>query len=202
MRKNIILITSHRFCGILIFPVVLYPNTKPVRLYLIMKHFLSYLITSSEFPMFGNRDPEILSALPTLLLPGEADLELEFTFSNHTFAIPPCVHSAYKILKSKIILWGIHAKEDLSVKRISSYDQTNDGGRALSSSISGDRKAFSRFLKTSPEVIPFRSYPGRQQSWRFAQLRAALFCSLIRWCFADQRLELVLILGELVLCVY
>lgn len=84
MRKKIILITSHRFCGILIFLVVLYPNTKPVSLYLIIKLSLSYhqtnLITSSEFPMFGNSDPEILSALPTLLLPDEADLELEFTF--------------------------------------------------------------------------------------------------------------------------
>lgn len=206
MRKKIIWLTSHRFCGILIFPVVLYPDTRPVRLYLIIKPLFSYhqnnLITPSEFSMFGNRDPEILSDLSTLLIPDEAELELEFIFSNHTFAILPCVHSACKILKFKSILWGIHGKEDLSAKSVLNYDQSNDGGRTLSPSISGDTKAFSHFLKASPEILPFRLDPVHQPSWGFAHLWAALFCFLIHWCFSDQRLELVLILPELLLCVY
>lgn len=83
--------------------------------------------------MFGNRDLEILSDLPPILTPDEAQLELELIFSKHIFATPLCVCSDDKILKSKIILWWIHGKESHSAKNILNYDQSNDGGRTLSS---------------------------------------------------------------------
>lgn len=88
----------------------------------------------SQFSVFGNRGPEKLSDLPMILILDDTEAELELTFPNHIFATPSCVCSDYKTLKSKIVLWGIHGKEDHSAKNTLNYDQSDDGGRALSSS--------------------------------------------------------------------
>lgn len=74
-------------------------------------------------------DLEILSDLSKVLIPDEAELELELTFSNHIFATPSCVCSNCKILTFKIILWGIHEEEDLLAKSVLNYGQSNAGGR-------------------------------------------------------------------------
>jgi len=58
----------------------------------------------------------VLNSLTMILRQDEAELELELRCSNHICVSLSCGCSDHKILKFKIILWGIHGKEDHSAR--------------------------------------------------------------------------------------